>query len=199
MGNNRPSQAKRRKARARRERLLQEVNKQHTHEGVISKETHCNLVNSFLKVPIDQRELIFKNSLCDSCLSTLPKLRCIKCFTKNVKFRKVEEYIPSTRHKLNPSVSLKRIQPEQKHKKGIVVPRLQPQFKPKANTVVDAADLSKLTLEQKLQRISNSFCEKHLGRQATDLCLDCLQRQYEVSTSFLEQKNQAEKENKNLN
>ena len=194
-----PSQTKRRKARARRERLLQEVNVQHTHQGVISKETHQKLIKNFLKVPAEQRELIFKNSLCNDCLDTLPKLRCIKCFKKNTKFRKVEGYVPSTRHKLNPSVKLKRIQPEETPRRVVDLPRVQPQLIPKANTVVDKADLSRLTLEQKLQRISNSFCEKHLGRRATDLCIDCLQRQYDISTSFLEQEGQAEKENKRIN
>ena len=89
MGNNRPSQTKRRKDRARRERLLLQANLQQQATGVVNKITHEELVRKFLRVPVNLREEIFGSSFCKDCLQTILKRQCTKCFSKNTKIKKL--------------------------------------------------------------------------------------------------------------
>ena len=166
VGKNRPSQKKRRQARARRENLLHQIGEQLENEGIVDKELHEKLLFNFLKVPVENRELIFGNSFCKECIVCIPKFRCVKCFMKCTKFKKVEKYVP------------KKIKSEKK------IVKIQ-EHKPRINTVVDNADLELLTLDQKLERIGNSFCKKHLRESSASNCIDCLQKQYEISTKFL--------------
>lgn len=93
MGNNKPSQSKRRKLRARREKLAQSLALQRSERS--SAEPQANLLKNYLKVPVEYRQDLFKHTFCKDCLFNNPKPNCIKCFSKNNKIKKINTPAPS--------------------------------------------------------------------------------------------------------
>lgn len=89
MGNNRPSQAKRRKIKERRQKLAQKSKIELQQLGRIESNTYQKLLENFNKIPSELKKDLFKHSLCDNCLNNLPKFKCSKCFSKNIKIKKI--------------------------------------------------------------------------------------------------------------
>ena len=149
MGINRPSQAKRRKIKERRQKLANTSKIQLQQSGQIESDTHQKLLENFKNVPISIRKDLFKHSFCEDCLNNLPKLKCTKCFNKNIKIKKVT--VPLTQCK----------------------------------ETLPKSDTSLLKLKRKLIKIRSTFCERHtLTGQSADLCVDCLQLQYNLTNQL---------------
>ena len=147
-----PSQAKRRRARAKEARRQKFIEVQGI--GAISTtdsfEKKINFEEKLLALPKELRQDLFQNSVCKFCLGGRLKNNCFRCFSKNVKICRKTQYVPEAIAKSEP---------------------------------VNA----RLSLEEKLQIIRESYCADCLDRGnlfGKNFCIECLKNQLNLTNEL---------------